>query len=344
MTRLLLILFVCIVVFAGCDRKKAAPDVSDIEVSLQVVRTEPEIMAVHDRPTYDTLIKKHAAFYDIYLHEILPLYKGKQADSLYHSFQEFIQDSLVKDLFVKTESRYADFSDIKKNTEQMYRYLKYYFPEKSAVPNLYTFISQFGYQIFIFKDDDGKDGIGLGLDMFLHPEIDYKMIDPDNTNFSDYITRSWNKDHIVKKIADLHVNDLLGEAPGHRLIDQMIHNGKKMYVTGLLLPEVHDTIITEYTGKQLQWCQENELQMWSFFFDQKLFYESNPAKTGKYIHPSPKSPDMPDEAPGQTANYLGWQIVKAYMQKYPDTSIKSLLDMQDSQKLMEKSKFKPKQR
>jgi hypothetical protein len=198
--------------------------------------------------------------------------------------------------------------------------------------------------IFIFEDDGNKDGIAIGLDMFMHPEIDYKMIDPDNTNFSDYVTRSWNEDHIVKKIADLHVNDIAGVSPGNRLIDHMIHNGKILYITDLLLPEVHDTIIHEYSGAQLDWCYENELQMWSFFFDQKLFYEANPTKIAKYIYPSPKSPDMPDAAPGRTANFIGWQIIKAYMDRQPETTIKELINLTDSQLIMEKSKYKPKQK
>lgn len=80
------------------------------------------------------------------------------------------------------------------------------------------------------------------------------------------------------------------------MLDQMIHNGKALYITELLLPEVHDSIIHEYSAAQLNWCRRNELQMWSFFFDRKLFYESNPSKIAKYIYPSPTSPDMPSVA------------------------------------------------
>ena len=53
---------------------------------------------------------------------------------------------------------------------------------------------------------------------------------------------------------------------------------------------------------------------------------------------------MPDEAPGRTANYIGWQIVRAYMERYPSTTLKNLIDLKDSQMLMEKSKYKPKQK
>ena len=342
MIRIVLILS-SIYFLTGCKQKNH-PDVSGIQADVKIHRTEKELSKLQNIDEVDKIIKNHPAFYNLYFKEILKFPDDTNRDSLFNNLHQFTTDSISKDLFEKVERKYTDFSDVKTQADQMYRYLTYYFPEKASIPNLYTFVSEFGYQIFIFQDDNNKDGIGIGLDMFLQPDINYKMIDPDNTNFSDYITRTWNRDHIVKKIADLHVADIVGEAPGHRLIDQMIHNGKMLYITDLLLPLVHDSIIMEYTGNQLKWCQENELQMWSFFFDRKLFYESNPAKTSKYINPSPKSPDMPDAAPGRTANYIGWQIVRAYMERYPSTSLKNLIDLKDSQVLMEKSKYKPKQK
>lgn len=327
----------------GCKNQEA-PDVSHINADIKWVRTEQDIFDTSSTDQLDKTVKSHPAFYDIYLKEILPIYHGKNKDSLWSSFAEFAKDSLIQDIKKKVDAHYKNLDDIKQQTSQMYQYLQYYFPEKKSIPNLYTFISDFGYQIFIFEDEDKKDGIAIGLDMFLHPDIDYKMIDPNNTNFSDYMTRSWNKDHIVKKIADLHVNDIIGETPGHRMLDQMIHNGKGLYLLKKLMPEVQDSIIFEYSADQMKWCQENELEMWSFFLDKKLFYESNPSKMGKYIFPSPQSPDMPSAAPGRTANYLGFQIVNAYMNRFPKTSIQDLLTLKDSQILLDQSKYKPKKK
>ncbi|MBK8518312.1 MAG: hypothetical protein IPL55_19125 [Saprospiraceae bacterium] len=336
----LLILLSLVIITTGC-KNEAAPDVSSIKVSTAIIRTEQDLQRASDIADITALTFKYPAFYKIYMDEILG-FKGTKPDSQIIDLQSFIKDTLVNDIIIKTNHKYPDFSKIKSETDQMFRFLTYYFPDKSKhLPDIYTFVSEFGYQIFIFEDDSGRDGIGLGLDMFLHPDVDYKMIDPDNTNFSDYVTRSWNKDHIVKKIADLYITDILGDAPGHRMIDQMVHNGKALYLTKLLMPATHDSVITEYPLPKLEWCENNELEMWSFFLDNKLFYESNPAKIGKYLNPSPDSPEMPPLAPGRTANYMGWQIVKAYMQRYPDTTPAELIALNDAQLFLEKSKYKP---
>lgn len=324
----------------GC-KKSAGPDVSSIDIDTKIVRTETELSQVKNINGLNELINVSPEFYNIYINEVLG-FKGMSQDSQVNNLELFLKDSLTMDLLNKVIQKYPDSQKIKPEIDLLFMYLKYYFPEKiEKIPNIYTFVSQFEYQVLVFEDKDGKDGIGIGLDMFLYPEIHYKMIDPDNTSFSDYITRSWNADHIAKKVADIYISDIIGEAPGHRMIDQMIHNGKALYLTKLLMPEVHDSVIIEYPIKQLKWCQDNELQMWSFFLDNKLFFESNPAKTGKYLNPSPDSPDMPADAPGRTANYIGWQIVKAFMKRYPETTIPELISMNNAQVLMEKSKYKP---
>jgi len=50
---------------------------------------------------------------------------------------------------------------------------------------------------------------------------------------------------------------------------------------------------------------------------------------------------MPTEAPGRTANYIGWQIVKKFMQKKPKLTMLDLIAHNDAQKLLEESKYKP---
>jgi hypothetical protein len=336
------ILILCFVFILGCKGDKS-PDTSHIQADIKVIRTESALQNISNPAGIKSLMEKNPAFYKIYFSEVLGMSSASE-DSIYQYLEPFLKDSLTKNVMKYIGNRFADDDDLKTDIKKMYQNLLYYFPDKLVAPDIYTFVSDFAYQIFVFEDDGKKDGIAIGLDMFLHPDIPYKKLDPDNTNFSDYITRSWNADHISKKIADIHVADLIGEAPGHRLIDQMIHNGKALYITELLLPEKHDSIIHEYTGAQMKFCEENELQMWSFFFDQKLFFETNPTKIAKYIFPSPKSPDMPDDAPGRTANYIGWKIIKAYMERYPETTLEQLINLTDSQQLMDKSKYKPKQK
>lgn len=328
----------------GCRQKPLGPDVSSVPVSVRIVRTEDKLAGIRTKEDIGMLMREHPAFYSLYFREVFPGYGGQDLDSLTGLIRESMADTAFANVLGLTQKKYRDLTDIKGRLEDFFRHWKYYFPDKRQIPDFYTFVSGFGYQAFIFEDDGGRDGIAIGLDMFLDPDFNYKTVDPDNNNFSDYITRTWNRDHIAKKVADIYVNDLIGEPPGHRMIDLMIHNGKALYITQLLMPAEQDTVIMEYTADQLDWCREHELQMWSYFVSEKLFYETSLARMGKYINPSPSSPNMPPEAPGRTANYVGWQIVRAYMERHPETTVRQLIEFKDSQQFLDASKYKPRQK
>ena len=75
-----------------------------------------------------------------------------------------------------------------------------------------------------------------------------------------------------------------------------------------------------------------------------MFYSTDINKITKLVSPSPHSSGMPQEAPGQTANYMGWKIIKAYMERYPEKTLKDLVTLGDSQKILVDSKFKPKRK
>jgi len=75
--------------------------------------------------------------------------------------------------------------------------------------------------------------------------------------------------------------------------------------------------------------------------DQELLYNSRAMAYQKFIQWAPTTNGMPSESPGRVGVWLGWQIVRAYMQKHPNTSFDELMAISDGQLLLQKSKFKP---
>ena len=346
--KIYMILFASIVIMTmACKNDKEledAPDVSNIKVDVEFIRFDQEVM--HISPTdiqkgYENLRGKYAAMTDLYFKNVIQLQPASDSVLNTDALKAFITDEKVKVLQDTIDVVMTDLSAEIIDIQKSLKYYKYYFPDKT-IPRIYGCNSGFGYQRFIFDDDGERDGIGLGLEMFLGNEFPYKQVDPKNPIFSEYLTRTFNKAHMARTIVDMLVDDLIGEAPGVRLIDQMIHHGKKLYIIDKLMPFASDTILHEYTEKQMDWCKKNEKEMWSYFFDQKLFYETNAMKISKYLNPAPTSQGMPSDSPGRTANYIAWRIVQAYMEKFPDTTLQDLIKMRDAQKLLELSKYKPK--
>lgn len=331
---------------SSCGEEKLyIPDTSHISLENKLVRFEQLMMDLDTNNLASEIAQlntDYKEFYSVYFRNVLP-FDITTPDGFVDNLKGYLSDKRIRRLQDTTQLVFADFEEtIMPQLDQSMKLLKFYVPEYEE-PNVYTFISEFTYQQFLFRDRE-RDGVGIGLDMFLGSDYPYKDLDPNNSAFSNYMTRTYNRDHLVRKVMDIVIDDVMGRPPGSRLIDQMIHNGKRLYLLEKVIPSVADSVLLEYTAAQTAWVKDNEASIWAFLFDENLFYEANTMKINKYINPSPDSPGMPAEAPGRTANYIGWQIVKAYMKKYPDTSLRALIEINDSQSIMDDSRYKPARR
>ena len=293
------------------------------------------------REAYQHLSQAHPRFVDIYFSEVLPIpgYE-EQNDTFFDQLNGFIKDEKILALYDLIQEEYRDMDDILLDMGIAFSEAKKWFPDMDA-PRIYTFLSEFAYQRFIFEDE-GKDGLAIGLDLFLGDRFDYSLLESGTNTFSNYLTRTYDKEHLLKKTMEAWLDDKLGNVKGDRLVDHMIHNGTKLHLLNHIL-NVEDTIITEYKKEQSEWVLTNVEEMWAFYIENNWFYTTEDYVIKRLTFPAPNATalGLPEAAPGQTANYLGWKIVESYLRRYPETTIDDLLK-QDAQKTLELSKFKPK--
>lgn len=341
-----LLFFILSLLFWACGPEQLQEEsIADISPTIQVpvIRYEKDLMTIFSDGNQDVaaLIEaKYPAFSEVFFHQVLALPQDEMI--VEQELKRMLRDTGYIKLYQDVISDYSDMTELEVEISQA---LENYTEtlQLKMVPKVYTYISGFAIQSFLFDDKD-VEGVGIGLDMFLGTDFPYSLVDPTNPSFSSYLTRTYDKAHLTKKMIDVLVEDNIPPAMKPDFLSLMIRGGKKLYVMDQILDFKSDTILLEYTADQLKWCRENEPQMWEFFFDQNLFYEKDLRKFNKLISPAPGSPGMPPDAPGATANYIGWQIIKAYMARYPDTTIRELLEKTDAQEILDKSRFKPNRR
>ncbi len=330
-----LVIISIILLFSACanDEVETIPDVSHLDPDFSVVHFEDDMM----KYSVDELFEKYPAFCKTFFDHIIPIRRRSNYQSIYDTIigqKDFIQ------LMDTTKMIFADFDEVEKDLATSFQFMRYYLPE-IEVPDIFTVVTGFAYQRFLLDDQRGNNMVGLGLDMFLGNTFPYSSIGLDNPAFSNYLNRTFNKEHIPKKTIEMLLEDYIEKPEKNQMLDRMVRNGKKLYLLDKILPRVSDTIIMEYTPEQLEWAENNEVEIWAYFLKEKLFYETNSQKIGKYLKPSPHSPGMPPEAPGRTGNYIGWKIIQAYMKRYPKTTIQELINFTDAQELLQKSRYKP---
>jgi hypothetical protein len=328
--------------FSGCsgEEKRNIPDVSDISADISIRRFERDLFQM-DTTQADTafakLMAQYPEFGPLFFGELLGAFDERLAPNGPGEYAAgFVQHPPLQHLYDTTQIVYNDMQPFEESFEQAFRYYQYYFPT-APLPTVTTFLSEFSIAAFIYGEND----LAVSLDFFLGNEFPYRQYGPDNPSFSQYLTRTYTPEHLVSKTLQTLVNDHAGMPSQNRLIDYMVNNGKKLYLLDLLMPYTPDSIKLEITEAQVEWLESNEREMWAFFLKEDLIYSADWSKIRKYVEYSPNSPGMPPEAPGRTANWIGWQIIKSYFRENPSSTIDDMLRIEDAQELLDRARYKP---
>jgi hypothetical protein len=332
---LIYILISLSILMGACQGERKKPDVSDVDVEFDWVRYDSLFFGMDSsdiKNTYPELKSAYPAFTQLFIKQILRLRDTSP------QIEALVSNEMLQSLYDSVSYHYSEMEEIQAEYKNALKYYAYYFPEYD-IPDVYTCITEFSVASFVFLDEEGKDALGISLDMYLGSGFPYERLGKGVSTFSQYLTRTFNKDHMVKKTMHALVQDKAGAPHDNRLIDQMIHNGKQLYLLEQLMPELADTLLFEYTPTQLEWCRSNEAQIWSFLIDKDLLYSRKMSEISTLIGPAPSSMGMPPESPGRTANFVGYRIVKTYMDR-TGLSLRALLMEKDAQKILTESRYK----
>ena len=338
------LLFGIIIFTFGCKNEGNTPDITNITISPKFVEFDEAFLTLNPErdlgSQLDTLRNNYPGITDLYIENVMGFKRSRDTTNNYlKEIRGFLQSPLVKDLNATVDSVYPSLENLNYQFKTAFQYLKYYFPD-IPTPNVYYLIDEYSYACFLFPDEE-NDGLGISLDMFLGSTYPYKNLFPTNPAFSDYLTKSFDRQYIIKKGIEVIVEDIVGFPSGPQMIDQMIINGKKQYILSKLLPETPDSILWEYSSNQMQWVLDNEINIYAFLLSEDLLYSSDIQKFQKFVNPSPNSPGMPEDAPGRTANFIGFKIIEAFMDNANQPSLEELINTTETQTILATSRYKP---
>ena len=338
--RLLAVFLIFSSVLTSCKKNKHKVDTGDIDVNIEIKRYEDWIFSVNDANDYEQMVKQDTLFFKYYLNNIIGDVTGgnrvTDRELKVRGLKEFIQYKDMQDLYQNVKKEYEDLSDIEKNLSQAFTYYKYHFPDRE-VPSVVTFVSPFRSGIACFENQ-----IGIGLDMFLGADFEPYLTPA--LGLPDYMIKKFRREYIVPNAVKAWLLSEFDPPAGKdRLLDKMVYDGKILYTMDALLPDTRDSIKIGYFKGQLEWNREYEFQIFDYINSKDLMFTSNERSFMGLIQDGPfsKGEGVPQEAPPRIAVWLGWQIVRAYMDQHPDLTLAQLWEEIDSEKILKESRYKP---
>ena len=240
---------------------------------------------------------------------------------------------MLRELYNEVQFRYGNLTSLEEDLKSFFGHVQYYFP-KYKTPRVITLISE--------VDLDAKaiyaDSIALiALDCYLGNEHRFYA------DFPKFKRINFDENQILPDLVTSFSYGKIAPPMDKNLLSIMIYHGKELYLKDKLIPNSTDAAKIAYTEEQVAWCKENEEQMWRYFIENNLLYEANVKNEHRFINDAPFSKfylEIDNESPGRVGQWLGWQIVRSYMENN-DTSLTDMLAM-DAKTLFERSKYKPK--
>ena len=323
----------------SCSRSNE-PDISNIKLNIKIERFDQsmeQLTAGNVAQVAPQLEKKYDWFYADYIQNMLSV--GSMADTNYYqNVRTVLGNPEYIALAKAVKSTYPNLKKQEAELTDAFKRMKYYFPMQKT-PRFISFLSGFSVQTPI-----GNGYVGIGLDMFLGKDSPFypALVQ----SIPQYISRRFTPENITPRVVETYIREeLYPEADASvSLLDKMVYNGKVLYLMQKALPTVPDSLLIGYTEAQSAWCKTYETDIWAYFIDEKLIFESDYAKIQKFLTDAPFTPGLGEnnQSAPKLGVWVGWQIVKNYMDKHPELEPKDLLALQDAQKILRNSGYKPK--
>ena len=336
-----LLLLFCL---ASCSDEPPPPDVSDVEIDLTLLRFDRALRRL-DTTDQDASLRQldaeFGSFTDVYWRELVPVRRGDfsaaEQQRVLRAYLDYPLTRMVDSTVAAKVGAGSQVQELTEDFKQSLRYYRHYFPGAPVPDTLVTFASHFELAAFLY----GSGQIAAGLDFFLGPDFDYEMIDPQEPIFSDYLARNYTPEHFTGKLLRVLLDDRFPAPRSGRLIDYLMHEGKKLYALELLAPATPPHLLYEHTETEMQWLRDNETEIYAHLQRQDDLYVTDVSKINKYTRPAPYSPGMPPESPGEAVNFLGRQIVASYLKVKPEVTLPELMAIEDGQEILRGARYKP---
>ena len=238
------------------------------------------------------------------------------------------------DIYNEIHKSLGDFSAEKKELKRLFQHIKYYFP-KFEPPRVVTLISRVDYESRVIYADSL---LLIGADNYLGAKHPYYQ------EMQQYISTELDKQYLTVDVAEAFANRLVPRGAHLTFLDNMIYEGKKLYLESLLMPDKKPATLLKYTSDQYDWAKANEVEIWRYFIEKELIYQTDKKLLSRFLYPAPFSKfylELDNQSPGQIGRYIGYQIVQAYAENHKDTPLVNLLAMK-ADELFKQSLYKPK--
>ena len=234
-----------------------------------------------------------------------------QTDSSFiNGIRRFYSNNYIQRLGGTIKKTHGDFSSEKKELLIAFRRLKAFFPREKIPKTIYFINSSFSASVFSSEKE-----IAIGVERYLGSNE--KVIKELPTNqFYTWIKNGMKKEYLSRDVIAGWLMTHYCTETSENYASEMMRWGKILYITQGTLPDLKTNIILRYTNKQFNWALKNEGVFWKYLVENELLFKTDEKTRSNLLNEGPFTGGLPEESPDRLGQFLGWRIVKQYMENH----------------------------
>jgi hypothetical protein len=310
------------------DECVVVPDTGGMRVDFEFVNLEDEIAAINSKDELVAFFTEHPVMRDYLFNR-----RGYPDDSVFINtlYRRFTHPSFDT-LLLETRRIFGDLTDLKSQFAEAFTNIKYYYPEFQP-PRVETAIT--GIETDMVVSDTL---IVIGLDYYLGKDGAYRP------QLYQYLLTRYEPEDIVPSCLLIYgISDRFNKTTleDRTVLADMIAYGKSFYFAKHMLPCIPDSTLIWYSREEIEGARKFEHLIWARLIEDQVLYSTSHIVNQRFLGERPKTLEVGEECPGRIAQWVGWQIVKKYMETHPDVTLPQMMEMADAQKLFNESRYKP---
>jgi hypothetical protein len=319
---LLVLLALASILLTNCDNKNRLQiELPSTDLNIEVVHFDVLLFNEDSTARANELAQLNVVEQRMFEELVEKIMRVSAVDDPYmmQKFDDFLQEPHWKSLQEDITLVFYPFDKYEEVFENAFSYYQYHFPNE-IVPELYTYNSGFNYGIY-----PESDFIGIGLEWYVGSDNEIVKQLPYDA-FPNYIKAHMEPefmaiDAIKGWLLVKYYNDELSQAS---FLENMIFYGKVMYLVDACFPYAVDDLKIGYSPEEINWVVSNEENIWATIVKEKLLFESNMKIMNQWFMDAPFTAGLPQESPGKVGVWLGWQMVKQYMDENENVNLHQL--------------------
>jgi len=318
----------------GCKSDPREVDLSGIEIQVPLERFDRALFDM-DQDTMDRAIdamyERFGDFFDVFNVHIIGI--GQASARRYPSYLSmFINDPTNREVYEYTQQVYPSGHPLEQELSKGFRHYLYHYPD-SIPPRVVAYVSRFNQGLFTVGHF-----VGVGLDQYLGSDCPYYQ----QMGTPRYLAFKKEPDRVPLDVMTAWATSMYPYNDSlDNVLSRMIWHGQIAWFVNAMYPGSDEMLHMGFTEDQMRWCRNNEKQMWTHLVEEKLLFSSDPLNIRKLVEDAPYTSFYTYESPGGAAVWQGWQIVKAYADRFPKLSVHQVMSERNYQEILRESRYNP---